>query len=86
MSRRSIVLAGWALALVMATALDARGQMMPSRAGLDVAAAPLAAPDNSIVLQPFLRDLSGPVFITHAGDGSGRCGRGAALGPRAPQA
>ncbi|MGE3909926.1 MAG: sorbosone dehydrogenase family protein, partial [Chloroflexota bacterium] len=35
-------------------------------------AAPLAAPDNSLVLLPFLSGLSNPVFLTHAGDGTGR--------------
>jgi len=33
---------------------------------------PLAAPDDSIVLVPFLSGLTSPVLITHAGDGSGR--------------
>jgi glucose/arabinose dehydrogenase len=33
----------------------------------------MAAPDNSIALEPFLSGFgSGPDFITHAGDGSGR--------------
>lgn len=36
------------------------------------AAAPLSAPDNSLVLQPFLTGLSSPVFLTHPNDGSGR--------------
>ena len=37
-----------------------------------IAAAPLAAPDNSIVFQSFVGGLSSPVLVTHAGDGSGR--------------
>ncbi|MCC7368969.1 MAG: PQQ-dependent sugar dehydrogenase [Chloroflexi bacterium] len=37
-----------------------------------VAAAPLAAPDNSITLVPFLSGLSSPIFLTHANDATGR--------------
>jgi glucose/arabinose dehydrogenase len=33
---------------------------------------PPAAPDNSIVLQPFLSGFGRPIFMTHAGDGTDR--------------
>jgi glucose/arabinose dehydrogenase len=83
-SSRVAALATWVvlLSLVSAFGLGDVGQSvgrpeLASAAPLPVPIAgpvsgPLAAPDNSIVLQPFLSGLSAPIFITHAGDGSGR--------------
>jgi glucose/arabinose dehydrogenase len=67
------VLAALSVVVALAVALGAdgglsRGRMPDARAApLD---APVAAPDNSIVLQQFLSGFSFPVFMTHAGDGT----------------
>jgi glucose/arabinose dehydrogenase len=77
-SRRSFVLLAWAVVLALALTLGGAGDLadLPGAQVQTIAAAPLlapaAAPDNSIVLQPFLSGITSPVFITHAGDGTGR--------------
>jgi glucose/arabinose dehydrogenase len=75
MSRRSWVLAAVSIVLAFASALGADGGIPDAHPQRVLAApldAPLAAPDNSIVLQPFLSGFSFPVFMTHAGDGTNR--------------
>jgi glucose/arabinose dehydrogenase len=75
-SAKACFRATWAIVLALASVLGPGDAGLPGPRSASIAAAPLAAPaaapDNSIVLQPFLSGLSGPVFITHAGDGSGR--------------
>lgn len=72
MTRRSCVLAALSIVLALASALGT-ADGPPSRSTLAAPLdAPLAAPDNSIVLQPFLSGFSFPVFMTHAGDGTNR--------------
>jgi len=66
-SPRAFVLATWAAVLALASILGVGGFFERT------SAAPLAAPDNSIALQPFISSgLSQPLFITHAGDRTGR--------------
>src|SRR3954463_15515600 len=72
MTRRSWLLVVWAMFLAFASALDVGGQFghLAGSAGL---ATVEAAPDNSLILQPFITSgLSNPVFLTNAGDGSNR--------------
>jgi len=65
-------LAGWAVLLALVSLLGG-SQLSQVGAPPRVVAGPLAAPDNSLVLQPFVTSgLSSPVLITHAGDGSNR--------------
>src|SRR5438876_8007682 len=75
-SRRLPVSTVWSVALALAAVLGAGGVGLPGERAEIVSAAPAlapaAAPDNSVVLQPFLTGLSSPVLITHAGDSSGR--------------
>lgn len=71
MARRSCVLAAWSIVLAFVAAIGTEAGFLstdPQR----TLAAPLAAPDNSIVLQPFLSGFSFPVFMTHTGDGTNR--------------
>lgn len=74
--RRSFGSVIWSVALALAVGLGAGGGWLTDErthtAWAVPAAAPAAAPDNSIALLPFLTELSSPVLITHAGDGSGR--------------
>ena len=76
MTRRSWLVLGWAMFLAFAPAFVIGGQsarLTWSLGATGVAAAPLAAPDNSLVLQPFIPSgLSSPVFLGNAGDGSNR--------------
>ncbi|MFN8636327.1 MAG: PQQ-dependent sugar dehydrogenase [Chloroflexota bacterium] len=71
MSSKSGGLAVRAIVLALAVVLAlGDGGLVP--APHTSVAAPLSAPDNSLLLQPFLTGLSGPVLLTNAGDGSGR--------------
>jgi glucose/arabinose dehydrogenase len=73
MSPRLLVLVAWALALALVPMLGVGTGLFGSAVLRDASARPLAAPDNSLVLQPFLTSgLSSPVLITNAGDGSNR--------------
>jgi glucose/arabinose dehydrogenase len=75
MARRSYVLAALGIVLAFTSVFGADGNLPSVRPRTTLAAplaGPMAAPDNSITLQPFLSGLSAPVLITHAGDGSGR--------------
>jgi glucose/arabinose dehydrogenase len=70
-SRRSWAALVWAL--VLAVPLLGLGEGgLPGDTIPAAEAAPLAAPDNSIILQPALSGFSQPGFMTNAGDGSGR--------------
>jgi len=71
-SRRPFVLLAWAMMLALAAALAPATAGLPGEGTQTITAAPLAAPDNSIVLQPFLSGLTSPVLIANAGDGSNR--------------
>jgi len=69
---RTSRLAGWAVLLALVS-LVGGSQLSQMGAPPRAVAGPLAAPDNSLVLQPFVTSgLSSPVLITHAGDGSNR--------------
>jgi glucose/arabinose dehydrogenase len=68
MSQRSRFLAAMALVLVLVSAFAMDGGVIPG-AGAGQA---MATPDNSITLQLFLSGLTQPIFVTHAGDRSGR--------------
>jgi glucose/arabinose dehydrogenase len=75
MTRRSCVLAAFSIVLAFMTAIGADGGFLGASSPRTLAAplsAPLAAPDNSIALQPFLSGFTFPVFMTHAGDGANR--------------
>ena len=75
MSRRSRVLAVLGVVLALASIMGGDGGLVGASPPQTLAAplgAPPAAPDNSIVLQPFLAGFSFPVFMTHAGDGTDR--------------
>ncbi len=73
MTPRFLVLTGWALLLALAPAFGVGAGVFAPVEPRDVSAGPLAAPDNSLALQPFLTSgLSSPVLITNAGDGSNR--------------
>jgi glucose/arabinose dehydrogenase len=75
MSRRSWVLAAVSIVLALTTVLGTDGGIPnahPQRALASPLDAPLAAPDNSIVLQPILSGFTFPVFMTHAGDSTNR--------------
>lgn len=71
MARRSWVRTAVCIVLALASALGIDGGL-PSAGPARSFAAPLSAPDNSVVLQPFVSGFTAPVLITHAGDGSGR--------------
>jgi glucose/arabinose dehydrogenase len=71
MARRSYLLAALSVALALASVFGPDSGLLNARPRTTLAA-PLAAPDNSIVLQLVLSGLSTPVFITHAGDNTGR--------------
>src|ERR1043165_3154986 len=71
-SRRSFPVATLAIVLAAMLVLGASGESVIGWSPPGASAAPLAAPDTSIVLQPFLSGLSSPVLITNAHDGSGR--------------
>jgi len=63
---------GWALVLALGSTFTSVVAQAPGTPR-DAVAGPLAAPDNSLILQPFLTSgLTSPVLITHAGDGSNR--------------
>ena len=65
-------LAGWAVLLALVSLLEGSALSQPGTLPR-VVARPLAAPDNSLILQPFVtRGLSNPVLVTNAGDGSNR--------------
>jgi glucose/arabinose dehydrogenase len=68
MTRRSCVLVALSVVLAFTSVLGTDGGDFSQR----TLAAPLALPDNSIVLQPFLSGFSFPLFMTHAGDGTNR--------------
>ena len=71
MTRRSCVLAALSIILALTSALgpDVGRSRSMLAAPLD---APMAAPDNSIALQPFLSGFNQSIFMTHAGDGTNR--------------
>jgi len=71
MTRRSWVLVALSVVLALASLLGVDGAD-PERTLAAPVAGPLAAPDNSITLQPFLSGFSFPLFMTHAGDGTNR--------------
>src|SRR5947209_694327 len=78
--RRSCVLKVCGVVLACACVLGLGGDGFMAGAPASTLAAPLAgladaplgAPDSSIVLLPFISGLSSPVFMTQAGDNSGR--------------
>ena len=72
---RSRLLAALSIVLALASVLGAAGGLPSPHPRTTLAApldAPLAAPDDSIVLQPFLSGFTQPFFMTHAGDGTNR--------------
>jgi glucose/arabinose dehydrogenase len=71
-SRRSGIALVCALVLMLAPALGLGAAGPLGERSALVSAAPLAAPDNSIILQPFLAGFTQPGFLTNAGDGTGR--------------
>jgi glucose/arabinose dehydrogenase len=72
MTHRSLRRRGRVAMLVLVLLLAVGGAIVPTRPTGQALAAPMAAPDNSVVLQPFVSGFTTPVHITHAGDGSHR--------------
>ena len=72
MTRRSCVLVALSVVLAFTSVLGADGGADLPRTLAAPLDAPLAVPDNSIVLQPFLSGFTFPLFMTHAGDNTNR--------------
>jgi glucose/arabinose dehydrogenase len=67
------MLVAWSLLLALAPILSVSTGLFGSASPPEAAAGPLAAPDNTLALQPFLTNgLTDPLLITKAGDGSNR--------------